>query len=160
MIETHADGISDEDRLRLVFGYDTHAEFEYDLGGPRTFNMTMLMEDLRRGQLIEAFAFDVWDGSGWHEMGRGTTVGWKKFLRFLACDGGQGPSAYPEIERAFGDLSSGQTYRALSRSRPLNRTASPRSGTRNSSPILGARPAIEQGRNKGQGFMSPINGSC
>jgi alpha-L-fucosidase len=83
MFETHTDGISDEDRLRLVFGYYTRAEFEYDLDGPRTFNETVLMEDLRRGQLIEGFALDVWDGSGWHEMGRGTTVGWKKFLRFL-----------------------------------------------------------------------------
>jgi len=83
MFETYTDGISDEDRLRLVFGYSTRAEFEYDLDGPRTFNVAMLTEDLRRGQLIEAFALDVWDGSGWQETGRGTTVGWKKLLRLL-----------------------------------------------------------------------------
>ena len=55
---------------------------EYDLDDPKIFNVAMLKEDLREGQRIEAFAFDVWDGKDWKEIARGTTVGWKKLLRF------------------------------------------------------------------------------
>jgi alpha-L-fucosidase len=57
---------------------------EYDLGSPKTFNVAMLMEDICQGQHVEAFAFDVWDGEDWIETARGTTVGWKKLLRFPA----------------------------------------------------------------------------
>jgi alpha-L-fucosidase len=53
-----------------------------DLAGPGRFNVAMLKEDLRSGQRIEAFALDVWDGRSWVEIARGTTVGWKKLLRF------------------------------------------------------------------------------
>jgi alpha-L-fucosidase len=59
---------------------------EYDLGGQKLFNVAMLKEDLREGQRIEAFAFDVWDGIDWKEIARGTTVGWKKLLRFPAVE--------------------------------------------------------------------------
>jgi len=64
------------------------------LGEARAFNVAMLMEDIGRGQNVEAFAFDVWDGAGpatdrdffgttgWREIAKGTTIGWKKLLRF------------------------------------------------------------------------------
>jgi len=35
---------------------------------------------------VEAFAFDVWDGEDWVETARGTTIGWKKLLRFPAVE--------------------------------------------------------------------------
>jgi alpha-L-fucosidase len=82
------------DRLRATFASNVAAgarpevsgggenEIVYDLGGPRVFNVAMLKEGLRRGQRIEAFALDAWDGSDWKEIARGTTVGWKKLLRF------------------------------------------------------------------------------
>ncbi|MBN2264330.1 MAG: alpha-L-fucosidase [Candidatus Aminicenantes bacterium] len=60
------------------------ASWVLDLPRPARFNVAMVMEDLRRGQRIEAFAFDVWDGQGWQEIARGTTVGWKRLLRFPA----------------------------------------------------------------------------
>ena len=72
-------------------GVDTHL---CKLGEPRAFNVARLMEVLRQGQHIEAFAFDIWEGagpptdrdlfgtSGWREIAKGTTVGWKKLLRF------------------------------------------------------------------------------
>jgi alpha-L-fucosidase len=44
----------------------------------------MLKEPLRWGQWVEAFAFDTWDGKDWVETARGTTIGWKKLLRFPA----------------------------------------------------------------------------
>jgi alpha-L-fucosidase len=68
--------------------------FSCALGEARAFNVAMLMEDLRQGQHVEAFAFDVWEGvgpvtdhnllgqTGWREIATGTTIGWKKLLRF------------------------------------------------------------------------------
>ena len=61
-----------------------HPSWVLDLPGPARFNVAMVGEDLRRGQRIEAFAFDVWDGQDWKEIARGTTVGWKRLLRFPA----------------------------------------------------------------------------
>jgi alpha-L-fucosidase len=64
------------------------------LGEARSFNVAMLTEDIRQGQHVEAFALDVWDGAGpatdrdffettgWREIAKGTTIGWKKLLRF------------------------------------------------------------------------------
>jgi alpha-L-fucosidase len=46
----------------------------------------MIREDLRQGQRIEAFAFDAWTGQEWQEIAAGTTVGWKKLLRFPALE--------------------------------------------------------------------------
>ena len=60
--------------------------FTFDLGGPKAFNVAMLGEIPSRGQRLEAFAFDVWDGRDWREIARGTTVGYKKLLRFPAVE--------------------------------------------------------------------------
>ena len=46
----------------------------------------MMKEDIREGQRIEAFAFDVWEGNDWKEIAQGTTVGWKKLLCFPAVE--------------------------------------------------------------------------
>ena len=63
------------------------SDFVYDLGGPKTFNVAMIKEQLRReGQRIEAFALDIWDGREWREIAKGTTVGYKKLLRFPAVE--------------------------------------------------------------------------
>jgi alpha-L-fucosidase len=58
----------------------------YNLESPGLFNVAMIKEDIRSGQRIEAFAFDVWDGKDWREIARGTTVGYKKLLRFPAVE--------------------------------------------------------------------------
>jgi alpha-L-fucosidase len=67
-------------------GSQNGAAFPYELGGPKTFNVAMLKEDIRRGQRVEAFALDIWDGTDWKEVAAGTTIGWKKLLRFQAVD--------------------------------------------------------------------------
>jgi alpha-L-fucosidase len=79
----NVDGV---DRKGRRIGYSKRGIdiFEVDLGAPRRFNIAMLQEDLRQGQLIEAFALDAWDGGDWKEVARATTVGWKKLLRFSA----------------------------------------------------------------------------
>ena len=90
------------DRLRATFAVNLAADASgpgkgtalsgagpswiYDLGGPKRFNVAMIKEDLRRGQRIEAFAVEVWDGKDWQEIARATTVGWKKLLRFPAVE--------------------------------------------------------------------------
>jgi alpha-L-fucosidase len=68
--------------------------FSCVLGEARSFNAALLMEDIRQGQHVEEFAFDVWEGAGqaigqdffgttgWKEIAKGTTIGWKKLLRF------------------------------------------------------------------------------
>jgi alpha-L-fucosidase len=54
----------------------------YELRGPQTFNVAMMTEDLRKGQRVESFALDAWNGEAWKEIAAGTTIGWKKLLRF------------------------------------------------------------------------------
>jgi alpha-L-fucosidase len=56
--------------------------FELNLAGLRTFNVAMLREDIRRGQQVEAFTLEAWDGEGWKDIAAGATIGWKKLLRF------------------------------------------------------------------------------
>jgi len=46
----------------------------------------MIREDISRGQRIEAFALEARDGAAWKEIARGTTVGYKKLLRFPAVE--------------------------------------------------------------------------
>ncbi len=80
------DGIPDTERARLVYNNMTRWDFEYDLDGSKIFNIAMIREDIRWGQRIESFSLEVWDGRDWKEIARGTTVGWKKFLRFPAVE--------------------------------------------------------------------------
>ncbi len=56
--------------------------FIWELGGAKLFNVTMLKENIREGQSVQAFSFEVWDGKDWREVAVGTTIGWKKLLRF------------------------------------------------------------------------------
>jgi len=90
---TLVDGI---DRRGRATGHSKRGVDVYScaLGQARAFNVAMLMEDIRQGQHVEAFALDVWDGAGpvtdrdllgqtgWREIAKGTTIGWKKLLRF------------------------------------------------------------------------------
>jgi alpha-L-fucosidase len=90
---TLVDGVDERGRATgySIQGVDV---FSCALGEARSFNVAMLMEDIRQGQHVEAFAFDVWDGAGsvtdhnllgqtgWREIASGTTIGWKKLLRF------------------------------------------------------------------------------
>jgi alpha-L-fucosidase len=64
-----------------------YEEIVYDLNVPKVFNVAMIQETIIRwGQSIEAFALDAWVGQEWKEIARGTTVGWKKLLRFPAVE--------------------------------------------------------------------------
>jgi alpha-L-fucosidase len=78
-----ATGGSPEGTAGTASGQEQAVTFTFDLDGPKMFNVAMIQEYLPLGQLLEAFAFDVWDSQeGWEEIARGTTIGWKKLLRF------------------------------------------------------------------------------
>jgi len=55
---------------------------EFDLGKECTFNVAELAEYIKIGQRIAQFVLEVPDGAGWKEFARGTTVGYKRLLRF------------------------------------------------------------------------------
>ena len=60
----------------------TRATIEYDIGEGRAFNTALLQENIRAGQRISSFSLDVFTGGDWKEIARGTTVGYKRLLRF------------------------------------------------------------------------------
>jgi len=57
------------------------ATLEYDLGGAKTFNRVVLQEFVQRGQRVEEFAVEVWDGQKWIDAARGTPIGDKRIFR-------------------------------------------------------------------------------
>ena len=62
------------------------AELEYDLGEQNLFDRAMLQEAITEGQRIENFVLEGKQGSEWKEIARGTTVGYKKLMRFPAVE--------------------------------------------------------------------------
>ena len=60
----------------------TSATVEFDLGSAKTFNIAMLQEYIKVGQRIEEFVLEAWDGKNWKEFTSGTTIGYKRLLRF------------------------------------------------------------------------------
>jgi alpha-L-fucosidase len=58
------------------------AWIEIDLGGEKAFDVALLQEDIGVGQRIESFRLEAEAGGTWREFARGTTVGYKRLLRF------------------------------------------------------------------------------
>jgi alpha-L-fucosidase len=79
-----ADKITDGDKETYwtTDDWTTTADVEFDLGGDRTFNVAELAEHIATGQRIGSFVLEAWDGGTWKEFARGTTVGYKRLLRF------------------------------------------------------------------------------
>ncbi|HEY4205497.1 MAG TPA: alpha-L-fucosidase, partial [Puia sp.] len=65
-------------------GSDTTPVIHIDLDKPQTFDILSLQENIALGQRIEKFSAEYYDGSQWKEFARGTTVGYKRLLRFDA----------------------------------------------------------------------------
>ncbi|NLH17298.1 MAG: alpha-L-fucosidase [Phycisphaerae bacterium] len=55
---------------------------EFDLGGPKTFNCVMVQEFIPEGQRVEEFSVEAWDGNVYKPIAKGTTIGYKRLLRF------------------------------------------------------------------------------
>jgi alpha-L-fucosidase len=62
-------------------GIDT-ASLEIKLKREQTFNRVMLQENILAGQRIEKFHLEFWNGGSWNKFAEGTTVGYKRLLRF------------------------------------------------------------------------------
>jgi alpha-L-fucosidase len=58
------------------------ATLEIDLGAPATFDRAMLQEEFTRGQRVERFALDAWDGQAWKPIAEATTIGSKRLVKF------------------------------------------------------------------------------
>lgn len=56
----------------------------YSLRPDSEINVVMLQEDIAKGQRVETFTVEALTESGWEEVGNGTTIGYKRMLRFPA----------------------------------------------------------------------------
>ncbi|TPE44112.1 alpha-L-fucosidase [Pontibacter mangrovi] len=61
---------------------DTTATIELKLKGEHTFDVLMLQENISVGQRIEKFVLEYWQEGQWQKAAEGTTVGYKRLLRF------------------------------------------------------------------------------
>ncbi len=64
-------------------------EIVFDLAAPVVFDRLVLQEHIRSGQRIEAFSLDVEENGAWKTIARGTTVGYKRILRFPRVTAGR-----------------------------------------------------------------------
>jgi alpha-L-fucosidase len=62
-------------------------ELNYEFRRKIVFNTILLQEDITKGQRIEKFHIDYWTGSEWKQCAGGTTVGYKRLLRFNNTEG-------------------------------------------------------------------------
>lgn len=59
---------------------------EYALEPGSTINVVLLQEDIARGQRVEEFTVEARVNGTWQQLGSGTTVGYKRMLRFPAVE--------------------------------------------------------------------------
>jgi len=72
----------DTDTYWSTDDWTTSAVVELDLGKKCTFNVAELAEHIGVGQRVAQFVLEAWDGEGWKQFARGTTIGYKRLLRF------------------------------------------------------------------------------
>jgi alpha-L-fucosidase len=63
---------------------DTSAVITLNLKGSKTFDVLLLQENISIGQRVEKFILEYWDGNDWKKAIEGTTIGYKRLLRFPA----------------------------------------------------------------------------
>lgn len=63
-------------------GKDTSATIEFKLPPATSFDVIMLKENITIGQRIEKFVLEYKDGTEWKTATEGTTVGYKRLLKF------------------------------------------------------------------------------
>ena len=61
------------------------ASREYEIKAGERVNTVLLQEDIRRGQRVERFTVEVFAEGEWHTVAEGTTIGYKRMLRFEEC---------------------------------------------------------------------------
>lgn len=63
-------------------GSDTTAVIELQFSSPQTFDVISLQENIAVGQRIEKFVLEYQQGNDWKQAAEGTTVGYKRLIRF------------------------------------------------------------------------------
>lgn len=63
-------------------GTDTTLTIEFNFPRKESFSVLMLQENIRNGQRIERFVLEYWDDGKWKNITSGTTVGYKRLIRF------------------------------------------------------------------------------
>jgi alpha-L-fucosidase len=58
---------------------------EYKLRKNEAVNTILLQEDISRGQRVEQFTVEALYDGEWHLIAEGTTIGYKRLLRFEEC---------------------------------------------------------------------------
>src|SRR5690606_558747 len=61
---------------------DTTAVIKLNLKENKTFDVLLLQENITVGQRIEKFVLEYQDGDEWKTITTGTTVGYKRLIRF------------------------------------------------------------------------------
>lgn len=64
----------------------TSASLIIDLGNPTLFNRFMAQEYIPLGQRVKEFTVDAFVDGNWNEVFRGTTIGYKRIVRFPAVE--------------------------------------------------------------------------
>jgi len=75
------DATFDKDLSQKGMVINTDSVVYLELPEPVTFDRIMLQENFRNGQRVEDFSVEIWKGSNWIEVIRGTTIGYKRLLR-------------------------------------------------------------------------------
>ena len=58
---------------------------EFNVGSNRMINTLLIQEDITRGQHVEEFSVEAYINGAWHHIAEGTTIGYKRLLRFTDC---------------------------------------------------------------------------
>jgi len=64
----------------------TSASLTIDLGQATLINRFMAQEYIRLGQRVKSFTVEAWVGDAWKEVAKGTTVGYKRIVRFPSAN--------------------------------------------------------------------------
>jgi alpha-L-fucosidase len=65
------------------------ASLTIDLGKPTVFNRFLVQEYIRLGQRVKGFKVEALVDGSWKEVGHGSTIGYKRILRFPAVNASQ-----------------------------------------------------------------------
>lgn len=63
-------------------GKDSTSVIELDLKTTSTFDVISLQENITVGQRVERFNLEYWDGQAWKMAAKGTTIGYKRLIKF------------------------------------------------------------------------------
>jgi alpha-L-fucosidase len=58
---------------------------EFNVDSNKMINTLLIQEDITRGQHVEEFSVEAYINGAWHHIAEGTTIGYKRLLRFTDC---------------------------------------------------------------------------